>query len=422
MEDMADLLSDELFAGRVTVAASNSSSSVTVSGDEDAIAELEDVLDDEEKFHRRLKVDKAYHSRHMLPCFEPYRAAIRSLGIESRSVEGSCLWFSSLHDGLPVTADIAQDLDDAYWPENMTKPVLFSQALSTALHAASYDLALEIGPHPALAGPARQTISEVLGKDLPYEGILARGSNAIDASSAALGLVWSYLGPEIVNLDTYERALAGIDEKHHFNLVRDLPTYRWNHDTRYWHEARSSRKMRTRSQPVHPLLGDITSDSAPHHKSWRNLLRSSELDWLQDHAVQGQTVFPASGYLASAIEASRFIAEETGSDIRLIDVQNFDIHQAIPFEQDDAGIEVLIQMASITRNGRSSDDTIEAKFTYSAAIDASLDDLVLAASADVLIHLGKASLSLLPKRAGIVPHMLDVEPDRFYAALADLGT
>jgi hypothetical protein len=79
-------------------------------------------------------------------------------------------------------------------------------------------------------------------------------------------------------------------------------------------------------------------------------------------------------------------------------------------------------MASIERNHRSSDDTIQAKFTYSAAIDASLDDLVLAASANVLIHLGEASLSLLPNRRAIVPHMLDVEPDRFYSALADLGT
>ncbi|KAI6777524.1 hybrid NRPS/PKS enzyme, partial [Emericellopsis cladophorae] len=68
MGDVLELCEDADFAGRLAVAACNSSSSVTISGDVDAIHELQLVLDDERTFNRVLKVDKAYHSRHMLPC------------------------------------------------------------------------------------------------------------------------------------------------------------------------------------------------------------------------------------------------------------------------------------------------------------------------------------------------------------------
>ncbi|KAF4625319.1 hypothetical protein G7Y89_g12847 [Cudoniella acicularis] len=421
MEDMTELCADESFAGRVTVAASNSLSSVTVSGDEDAIAELELVLEDEAKFYRRLKVDKAYHSRHMLPCFEPYIASMRSIGIEPQTPSGHpCVWFSSVYDGRPIDADMVQGLGNTYWGENLTKPVLFSEAVSSALNADSYALALEVGPHPALKVPATETIKEFV--ELPYHGVLSRGSSAIDASSAALGFLWSYLDKTNIDLDKYERAMTGVDAGHQFHLVKGLPTYRWNHETKFWHEARSSRKMRLRTHPVHPLLGDITSDSAPHHMSWRNLLRVSEMEWLSGHAVQNQIVFPAAGYLASALEASRFVAEKTGKDIRLVETHDFAIHQAVAFEKDDTSIEVLIEMAEITRDQRRQPiDVIRARFTYSAALDPRADDLTLAASGDVVIHLGETSLSLLPARGPPLPHMIDAEQGRFYSALADLG-
>lgn len=80
-EDAAELLSGPEFEGRVTVAASNSSASVTLSGDEDAIDELEVIFEDEKKFRRRLKVDKAYHSAHMLPCVDPYVRSLNGSGV-----------------------------------------------------------------------------------------------------------------------------------------------------------------------------------------------------------------------------------------------------------------------------------------------------------------------------------------------------
>ena len=62
-EDAAELCDLPMFEGRIAVAAVNSSSSVTISGDSDAIAEAQKVLVEEKKFARALKVDTAYHSQ-----------------------------------------------------------------------------------------------------------------------------------------------------------------------------------------------------------------------------------------------------------------------------------------------------------------------------------------------------------------------
>jgi acyl transferase domain-containing protein len=253
-----------------------------------------------------------------------------------------------------------------------------------------------------------------LQKSIPYEGILARGQNAIVSSATGLGFLWSYLDKASINLDSYEKAIGGEGQ---FYVVKDLPKYQWNHQTRYWHESRASRKMLHRRHQVHGLLGDVTSDSAPYHMSWRNLLREGEMEWVAGHRVQGQTVFPAAGYLTVALEAARVIAENKDQSIRLIDIKDFVIHQAVPFSSDDAGIEALTSMAEITEQG----DLIRARYTYSAALDAHAEDLTLIASADIEIRLGEPSESLLPTRKPALPHVVDVEPDRFYAALADLG-
>lgn len=420
MEDMNELCADRLFSGRITVAASNSPSSVTISGDQDAIAELELILDDEKKSHRRLKVDTAYHSKHMYPCVDPYLESLHHCAIRPQSLgRTACTWVSSVYNK-PVESNMIRQLGDSYWVENMIRPVLFSQAVSSALAINSCDLVVEVGAHPLLKGPISQTTQHVLKKEVPYSGLLAQGLNALEATATGLGFLWSHLDSTRVNLNSYERAM--VSDSHQFSVIKGLPTYCWNHEVKHWHESRRSRKMRLRDQRVHPLLGDVSTDSTLYQRNWRHLLRVSEMEWLSEHRVQGQIVFPAAGYVTTALEASRFLAEVTGRDICLIELREFAIHQAVTFATDDVGVEVLISMTDIARETTQHSDRIRAKFTYSTAPDShSSEDLTLAACSEVEISLGEADLSLLPSRKPKLPHMIDVEPERFYAALRDLG-
>lgn len=57
-----------------------------------------------------------------------------------------------------------------------------------------HDLALEIGRHPALKGPASEIIKSITGCELPYSGVLRRGQSAlesfVDAHRLHLGQVY----------------------------------------------------------------------------------------------------------------------------------------------------------------------------------------------------------------------------------------
>ncbi|KAK1585492.1 uncharacterized protein LY79DRAFT_671083 [Colletotrichum navitas] len=430
-EDAAELCGVDEFAGRISLAAVNSPSSVTISGDEDAVAELALVLDDENKFNRRLRVDRAYHSRHMLPCFEPYVAALRRAGVKALAGNGRCTWFSSTWGGKPVDPS-ADKLSDVYWAENLTRPVAFSDAVAAAAAAVfSRDggvpgVALEVGPHPALASVAKENM-----QDVAYFGTLSRGESAVMAFSDCLGNLWERLASGSVDLGGCGAALSGLGGRP-FAVLGDLPSYQWKHKVKYWSESRRSRNIRLRHQPHHELLGHACPDSAPHVLRWTNVLKPSEMPWLEGHQVQGQIVLPAAAYVSTAIEAARFLAGGGEEGIRLVELADFNIHNAVTFDQNDTGVEVHVELSRISvKPGREA----TAFFTYSAALGGvGSADLVLAADGELRVSLRKvkkeeekeddkgvkAAAPCLPERAPPPPHMIPVAPDRLYGFMAGL--
>lgn len=415
MEDAKDILAE--FAGQATLAACNSSASVTISGDQDAIDELEMIFGDEKKFRRKLKVDTAYHSEHMLPCAEPYVQSLRRCGIQVREPMPGCVWQSTVYTDLDMRSEEAVSMlrDGSYWSDNMVRPVLFFQGLRKALTAGDFDVVLEVGPHPALKGPASQTIQETLQRDLPYHGTFVRGTSAIESFSATLGFLWSNETIPHVNLEAYETAVSG--NKGGYRVIKGLPSYQWNHEKTYWQESRRSRNMRTRKARVHQLLGDVCPDSSPHRRSWRNVLLEREIPWLGGHQLQGRTVFPAAGYVSALLEAAKQLARD-GESVRLIDISDFRIHQAMSFDEDDTGIETLIALEDIRR-----DDTrqaVRARFAYSSA-GKEADVFSLMASATVEVLLGEPAVDLLRPQDAKPPNLVDVTTERFYSFLGDLG-
>ncbi|KAI0014647.1 putative polyketide synthase [Xylariomycetidae sp. FL0641] len=415
IEDASELCADELFEGRIVVAANNSPSSVTIAGDEDAIGELETVLEDDKLFHRRLRVDRAYHSPHMLSIYEPYVASLRRCNISTR-VPGpeSATWYSSVYEGM--TGAELNGLEATYWAENMVKPVLFANAVSSEFaKQPGPDVALEIGPHPALKGPFGQVSEVCLGKGLPYHGTLHRERDAVEAMSSAFGFLWTLLDPSCVNLGTYEWEMAGIPQGNRGTLVKDLPRYTWNHSARYWHESGRSRRMRTRRRQVHPLLGDLSPDTSARNMFWKQVVKIDEMRWLTGHRIDNRVVFPAAGYICTAIEASRCIAESP----RLVEFHDFQIPQAASFDDETQGFEAHISMTSIKpqRSNR-----LSADFTYSVSMPGDhADRLFVAARCRVEITTGRPDPFLLPARRATLPNMLDVEPERFYTSLHNLG-
>ncbi|KAI2473089.1 hypothetical protein F4781DRAFT_427851 [Annulohypoxylon bovei var. microspora] len=408
-DDMEELLQEPEFEGRACVAAVNSSASVTLSGDVDAIEELSIVLKDEKKFARLLKVDKAYHSHHMTPCSTAYLRSLRELNIQVNA-SSRCTWFSSVYED--DVANLTSSFEGPYWDSNMLNPVLFKQAVERAyLEAGPFDLAIEIGPHPALKGPAVQVIQDITGHIIPYTGLLDRGVDDVEALASGLGYVSKHAGDGFVDFRSYDFFMSEVDN---LELVKTLPPYCWNHKE-YWHESRYSRAVRRRSDPVHELLGHLTPDSTEREMRWRHMLRPKEIPWLKGHQLQNQMVFPAAGYVVAALEASKVILQ--GALASTIEVSKLEIGQALTFDNADSSIETVF---SVTNINRSNNKEITANFTYNAATGRKGNTLDVLSSGNIRICLGDSSPAALPVRGARPPNLIGLKADDFYNALAKL--
>ncbi|KAI1312189.1 hypothetical protein F5Y03DRAFT_341668, partial [Xylaria venustula] len=417
-EDAADLCNLRAFKGRLTIAAHNSPASVTLSGDADAVIHAKKIFDEEKKFARLLKVDTAYHSHHMLPCGDPYVEALQACGVEvKKDRETATTWFSSVVPS-EKPMDATPELQGVYWRDNMTNAVLFSDAVKNAVAADDgINMAIEVGPHPALKGPAMQNISEVRPSPLPYTGVLSRGQNDVEAFSDALGYSWTQLGGQAVDFQSYEEAVTSVLRQP--KLVVDLPSYQWNHARSHWNESRKSRKMRSTNVPGHELLGLPSTDSNGRDLRWSNVLKVAEIPWLSGHQLQGQIVFPAAGYVAMALEASRSLAGD--KPVELFELNDLTLPRAIAFEDGDiSGVETLVTLTKVeTSHGVTTADF--SCYALQIVNTGSKGELELVASGTIKITYGAPTVDALACAPVEDYNMYPIDIDYFYSSLSTLG-
>ena len=417
MEDAGELCALPEFEGKLQVAASNSAASVTLSGNAEAVEQAKEILEDEGKFARLLKVDTAYHSHHMHPCSGPYQRSLEDCKIEIKTPSGSCSWFSSVLGGQEMDMQNVDDLKAVYWMNNMLKPVLFSQAVEAAVaNGRAPAIALEVGPHPALKGPAMMTIEDIVGNPVPYSGVLSRGNNDVEAFSDGLGFVWSTLGPALVNFTGYDRLFSDVTRD---TLSKNLPSYTWDHERTYWNEARESKAIRLREDATHELLGVRTADNTEGEYRWRNFLKPTEMPWLRGHQIQGQTLFPAAGFAAMAIESSRVLAPS--EEVHLIELREFSIHRALAFYDEAAGVETIFSLTNVTTNNSNNERSVFADFACFACQNKDSGNLTSMASGQLKLCLGEPSVVALPERPPPGVNFADVDTDLFYTHLTNLG-
>ncbi|KAL8801632.1 MAG: hypothetical protein Q9182_004317 [Xanthomendoza sp. 2 TL-2023] len=413
-EDAQDLVNLRTFRGRLAIAAHNSSASVTLSGDADAIIQAKKVFDEEKKFARMLKVDTAYHSHHMVPCGDPYISSLRACEIRTNDVP-TCSWFSSVN---PSEKAMASDeaLQGNYWRDNMTNAVLFAEAVKNAVASdQQLNLAVEVGPHPALRGPALQNISDDRSAAIPYCGTLNRGTDDIEAISDALGFVWSHFGTQGVDFQAYEKAISTTSQP---GLLVGLPSYQFNHTRKHWHEPRRSRKMRAEKKAFHELLGIPSPDSTTHDMRWTNVLKMSEISWLEGHKLQDQTIFPAAGYVALGLEAARSLAADR--NVELFEIQHLIIQKALVFDDNSSsGVEILVTLTAI----HSLSTTItHADFScYACPVAGSETEMELKSRGKVKIVFGLSSHETLASTPLDTSNMSTIETDQFYSSISKIG-
>lgn len=264
------------YSGRIAVAAINRPPSISLSGDEDAIVELKKDLVDRKIFARQLQVAQAFHSHHMFPLAPGYLQALEK-HTKFSALPGQRQMFSSV-TGMAVQPSL---MGPKYWVENMVGTVRFSEALTGILvnkeGKQALDVLMEIGPHPALKGPSRQTL-QFLKLDIPYLSSLTRGTPDYEGLLTAAGQLFALGYPVDLAAVNSDHFMGESGLVHRFNCgqrLRDMPKYCWDHNARYWADIRIISEHRL-GKHRHALLGIPLPGSFPGSPRWRNFLRLDE--------------------------------------------------------------------------------------------------------------------------------------------------
>ncbi|MFG7940504.1 SDR family NAD(P)-dependent oxidoreductase [Streptomyces cacaoi] len=240
----------------VDVAAVNSPEDVVVSGDAEAVHAFAGRFPGS----RPLKVSHAFHSHHMDPVLDEFHAVAETLTYRQPAIP-----MVTTAGGDPATP--------GYWTHQIRATVDFAQAAARL----AGDTAVELGPHPVLAGLLGGTAA--LHRERPHGATLARA------------LATAFLAGADPDPDALWPGAGSAP----------LPPYPFQR-TRHWIAASAARTG------THALL------DPPLRLADGSTVRSGRLDpaaapWLGEHTVAGTAIAPGTALLELALTAADGLAD-----------------------------------------------------------------------------------------------------------------
>lgn len=303
-EEVASYL--EGYAEKVSIAAVNSPSSVTLAGDSKALEEIAQSLEKKEIFSRFLRVEVPYHS----PLMEPLKPEL-SLSLQAIKPQTANIPLFSTVTGERVEGP---ELNGCYWANNMRNSVLFATAIERLIEE-GYELFLELSAHPVLATSISECLAKA-GKKGTVLPSLRRKEQEQTMMLGSFGKLYT-LGYSVDWKRLYQ-------QPGHFV---QLPSYPWQRES-YWQESEESRLGRLGEpnqyrgsmlgQQVHPLLGSQLESAS---QVWHGSIDQEELTYLNDHCVQGSVVYPGAAYVEMALAAAKEIFGHESGVIEEIEFQ-----------------------------------------------------------------------------------------------------
>ncbi|MGH2344871.1 MAG: polyketide synthase dehydratase domain-containing protein, partial [Chloroflexota bacterium] len=279
----------------VSVAAVNSPSAVTLVGNPDALEQIVQALQARKIFCRYLTVDVPYHSHYMDPLHDEILDSLQGLALAPAGLP--------LFSTVTGTAADGRELDAAYWWRNVREPVLFAAAVEEMIND-GYEVFLEVSPHPVLSNAVRECLTLKARTGFVLHS-LHRKSDEWATMLGALGALYTLGYP--VKFDELHRDTG--------RFVR-LPAYPWQR-MRHWDESPESAAYRI-GLPVHPLLGRRLPLAQP---TWETALDCRALPFLEDHKIQGTTVYPGAAYVEMGLAAARQFLGNDSAGLELAEIE-----------------------------------------------------------------------------------------------------
>jgi acyl transferase domain-containing protein/acyl carrier protein len=280
--------------GRVAVAAVNGERAVVVSGDLQAIEDLEARLG--ERRTRRLRVSHAFHSPRMEPMLDAFRHVCEGLSLQAPRV--------------PVVSNLTGQIvgdelaDPDYWVRHVRDCVRFADGIA-ALASAGVKRFLELGPDAVLATMAHQSIDGDDGVILAAQRAQRDETETFmrflaDAHCAGVPLDWQafYAG----------RGARRVD----------VPTYAFRHQ-HYWltPQPTSDPAAAGLDAAEHPFLAAAVPLAGCDEWVFTGRFSLATHPWLADHAVFESGLLPGTGFVEMALAAGQRIGYETVEELTL---------------------------------------------------------------------------------------------------------
>lgn len=360
---------------RVSVAAINSPSAVTVAGDGDLLDDISRQLDDAGVFTRYLSGDVPYHTHYMDAVREDLLTAFDGLSSAPATIP--------LYSTVTGEQLDSYDAGAAYWWQNTRATVLFEPAMRRMLDD-GYSHFLELGPHPVLAASMLETAGV---QRISVTAVQRRQQDDVRTFLGCLGELHGG-GHEIDWQAVHPSDGEG---------MLKLPRYPWQ-TKRYWNDTQEATEYLFYA-PVHPLLGQSV---AAVHPTWEAELSTVLNPFLGDHRVQGSLVLPGAVYIEMALAAAKATYGSNHS------VDNLVLHRAVILDD---------TCDPILRTVLNEDDGTLEFSAFTAVADGELKWTVTAT----------AELNTLSPRRTTAPApapeeaVTSIGGDDFYARTADLG-
>lgn len=291
--------------GSAVIAAYNGPVAQTVAGMEGSVEQVMKTAAEHypDALVRRLTMNFGWHSEHLDDCEAAFRTEV-----------GEVAWKSpSLPIVSTVTGILQTGFDLDYWWDNLRQPVSFTKAVNFCLDY-GIDTFLEIGPHRTLTPLIRGIAQES-----------ERTALAVNSLDRKEDDYWTMARAEA------QLFVQGVDFAARQGVARAdtiwklLPKMPWANQ--HLSSITPSVERFLFEAPRHALLGK--RDPGPEPR-WTNELLLPNYRYIADHRVNGDTLFPAVGYLEVMGAALR---DQYGHGP--VEIRDFRIHDALSLASDD---------------------------------------------------------------------------------------
>ncbi|XP_063309217.1 uncharacterized protein LOC134609475 [Pelobates fuscus] len=273
------------YGQRINMAAYNSPTSCTVSGDAESIVKLYDQLNQQYSkrniFLHLLDVPAAYHSHMMDPILAEIEDKLQNL--EAQTLETDII---STVTGLKASK--GDFTTGGYWARNIREPVECEQAIKSSITGKQNPVFIEIGPKRAL----QRYIVDILGESF----VILRASMPFKEYETIFSILVKLFQ------EGYNPDWCKVYETYTFSPAA-LPRYQFDHmkqDVKF-------EKIRQGNQGLtisgHPLIHHVSED----FMECRCTISKAITPYIYEHKNNGSILVPGSFYMELGLAAASFI-------------------------------------------------------------------------------------------------------------------